>query len=124
MAATDADIAAKVIERLLVDPAFRAEYDALEDEFALAAALIAARARAALTQAQVAERMGTTQAGRRSPRFAPWNASRERPERAFRSALRSPRQRIRSHDTAMPFVAVSYDPLTPPRSRNRRPSPW
>lgn len=46
----------------LQDPAFRAEYDALEDEFDLAAALIAARARAALTQAQVAERMGTTQA--------------------------------------------------------------
>jgi ribosome-binding protein aMBF1 (putative translation factor) len=46
----------------LQDPEFRAEYDALEDEFALATALIEARARAALTQAQVAERMGTTQA--------------------------------------------------------------
>jgi ribosome-binding protein aMBF1 (putative translation factor) len=46
----------------LQDPEFRAEYDALEGEFALATALIEARARAALTQAQVAERMGTTQA--------------------------------------------------------------
>lgn len=46
----------------LQDPAFRAEYDALEDEFALATALIEARTRAALTQAEVAARMGTTQA--------------------------------------------------------------
>jgi ribosome-binding protein aMBF1 (putative translation factor) len=46
----------------LQDPDFRAEYDALEDEFALAAALIEARTRAALTQAEVAARMGTTQA--------------------------------------------------------------
>ncbi len=40
----------------------RAEYDALEDEFALIAQLIEARARAGLTQAEVAERMGTQQA--------------------------------------------------------------
>jgi hypothetical protein len=32
------------------DPAFRAEYDALEDQFALATALIEARTRAALAQ--------------------------------------------------------------------------
>jgi len=43
------------------DPAFKAEYDALEDEFALIRALIDARARAGLTQAELAERMGTTQ---------------------------------------------------------------
>ena len=46
----------------LQDPEFRAEYDALEDEFALATALIEARTRAELTQAEVAARMGTTQA--------------------------------------------------------------
>jgi ribosome-binding protein aMBF1 (putative translation factor) len=46
----------------LQDPDFRAEYDALEDEFALATALIETRTRAALTQAEVAARMGTTQA--------------------------------------------------------------
>jgi ribosome-binding protein aMBF1 (putative translation factor) len=46
----------------LQDPDFRAEHDALEGEFALAATLIEARARASLTQTQVAERMGTTQA--------------------------------------------------------------
>ncbi|ANX03409.1 helix-turn-helix domain-containing protein [Immundisolibacter cernigliae] len=46
---------------LLRNPEVRAEYDALEDEFALIAQLIEARARAGLTQAQVAERMGTQQ---------------------------------------------------------------
>ena len=44
------------------DPEFRAEYDALEDEFALASALIKARGEAHLTQEQVAKAMGTTQA--------------------------------------------------------------
>lgn len=44
------------------DPDFTAAYDALEDEFTLASALIAARAQADMTQAQVAEAMGTTQA--------------------------------------------------------------
>ena len=44
------------------DPAFRADYDALEEEFALAAALIEARKYADLTQDQVAERMETSQA--------------------------------------------------------------
>jgi transcriptional regulator with XRE-family HTH domain len=44
------------------EPDFRAEYDALREEFALAAALIDARAHAALTQAEVARRMATTQA--------------------------------------------------------------
>jgi len=46
---------------LLRDPAVRAEYDALEEEFAIASELIAARARAGLSQAEVALRMGTTQ---------------------------------------------------------------
>lgn len=50
------------IEReLLADPAVRTEFDALEPEFAIARALIAARARAGLSQAEVAERMGTVQ---------------------------------------------------------------
>lgn len=44
------------------DPEFRAAYDALEDEFALAAALIRARGRADMTQEEVAQAMGTTQA--------------------------------------------------------------
>lgn len=44
------------------DPAYRQEYESLREEFALAAALIVARARAGLTQQQVARRMKTTQA--------------------------------------------------------------
>ncbi|MBA3448863.1 MAG: helix-turn-helix transcriptional regulator [Pseudaminobacter sp.] len=43
------------------DPEFVKEYDALEEEFALAAALIDARSKANLTQEQVAERMNTSQ---------------------------------------------------------------
>ena len=48
-------------EEKLKDPAFKAAYDALEDEFALAAALIHARSEADMTQEQVAEAIGTTQ---------------------------------------------------------------
>jgi ribosome-binding protein aMBF1 (putative translation factor) len=44
------------------DPAYVAAYDALEDEFALASALIRARGDAGMTQEQVARAMGTTQA--------------------------------------------------------------
>ena len=44
------------------DPEYRAAYDALEGEFALASAMIEARAAAGMTQQQVAEAMGTTQA--------------------------------------------------------------
>ena len=40
---------------------YRREYEALEEEFALASALLDARGRAGLTQAQVAKRMKTTQ---------------------------------------------------------------
>lgn len=44
------------------DPKYVAEYDALEREFALASALIEARGKADMTQEEVAEAMGTTQA--------------------------------------------------------------
>ena len=47
--------------RLLKDPAVRKEYDALEEEFALILAVAKARARAGLSQAQLAKRMKTTQ---------------------------------------------------------------
>lgn len=49
------------LERDLADPAFRAAWEALADEFAALDALLAARRRAGLTQAQVAERMGVKQ---------------------------------------------------------------
>ena len=49
-------------KRWMKDPDFQAEYQALDDEFALAAALIDARTKADLTQEQVARLMDTTQA--------------------------------------------------------------
>ncbi len=58
---------------LLSDPLVRAAYDALEEEFAIASELISlrarARARAGLSQDEVAARMGTKQY--RSPKKSP-----------------------------------------------------
>ena len=45
----------------MADPAYREAYDAMEDEFALAQAMIDARARAGLTQSELARRMDTSQ---------------------------------------------------------------
>lgn len=54
--------AREVHERMMrEDPDYRREYDALEEEFALVAAMLDARSKAGLTQAQVAERMGVKQ---------------------------------------------------------------
>jgi ribosome-binding protein aMBF1 (putative translation factor) len=44
------------------DPDYRREYEALDEEFSLTAAMIEARIRAGMTQSQVARRMKTTQA--------------------------------------------------------------
>ncbi|MEA3274789.1 MAG: helix-turn-helix transcriptional regulator [Pseudomonadota bacterium] len=52
---------AELKARLLEDPDTRAEYEALEPEFSIARELIAARTRAGLSQAELAERMGTSQ---------------------------------------------------------------
>ena len=49
-------------KRWMRDAAYRREYRALEKEFSLVDALIAARTRAGMTQEQVARRMKTTQA--------------------------------------------------------------
>ncbi len=51
----------KVAKRWMQEPGFKEGYDALEEEFSLASQLIEARARAGLTQAEVASRMGTSQ---------------------------------------------------------------
>lgn len=51
----------KVAKRWLKDPAFKAGYDALEEEFSLASLLIEARTRAKLTQSELADKMGTSQ---------------------------------------------------------------
>lgn len=52
---------AKLKADFLQEPDNKVAYDALADEYALAGQLIAARIRANLSQAQVAERMGTKQ---------------------------------------------------------------
>jgi transcriptional regulator with XRE-family HTH domain len=51
----------RLARKWMKDPAFRREYDALEEEFALISAIMHARSRAGLTQAQLAKRMNTTQ---------------------------------------------------------------
>jgi hypothetical protein len=75
------------------DPEFVAAYEAIEDEFAMASALIKARGEAAMTQEQVAQAMGTTQAvvarlesGKTCLRRARRSASRRRRARACASA--------------------------------------
>jgi len=52
----------KTLKReMLEDSATRTAYNDMADEFAIARELIAARARAGLSQSEVAQRMGTTQ---------------------------------------------------------------
>ena len=48
-------------KKWMKDPEYRNEYDALEEEFALAAEVAKARRRAGLSQAELARRMKTTQ---------------------------------------------------------------
>jgi DNA-binding XRE family transcriptional regulator len=48
-------------KRWMREPKYRKAYAALEDEFAVAKAMVAVRSRAGLTQAELAQRMGTTQ---------------------------------------------------------------
>ena len=81
----------EVAKEWVSDPELRAEYDALEDEFALASALVKARGDAALTQEQVAAAMGTTQtfvARLESGRVLPSTRTLERFARATHTKLR------------------------------------
>lgn len=48
-------------KKWLKQPKYRKAFDALQEEFTLAEALIGARKRAGLTQQQLARKMGTTQ---------------------------------------------------------------
>jgi len=52
----------EAVKQWFKNPEFVREYEALEEEFALADALIRARSAAEMTQQDVAEAMGTTQA--------------------------------------------------------------
>lgn len=73
------------------NPKVKAAYDRLEDEYALAAVLIDARARARLTQTELARRMGTTQsaiARLESGRTVPSGATLLKFAKAVRRTLR------------------------------------
>lgn len=73
------------------DPAYAAAYNSLEEEFALASSLIKARTEADMTQEQVAQAMGTTQAvvaRLESGRTLPSTRTLERFAKATRSRLR------------------------------------
>jgi transcriptional regulator with XRE-family HTH domain len=73
------------------DPKYVAAYDALEAEFALASAMIKARADADMTQEQVAKAMGTTQAvvaRLESGKVLPSTRTLERFAKATRTRLR------------------------------------
>lgn len=75
----------------LKDPELRREYDALEEEFALASQIIGARARAGLTQEELAARMNTSQsaiARLESGRFRPSTRTLEKLAAATGSKLR------------------------------------
>lgn len=75
----------------LKNPGYRAAYAALEGEFALASALIAARTRAGLSQAALARRMKTKQtviARLESGRVKPSTRTLERFAQATGSRLR------------------------------------
>lgn len=78
-------------KRWMKDLEYRKAYDAMEEEFALATAMVAARARAGLTQTELAKRMGTTQpvvARLESGRLRPSTRTLERYARATGSRLK------------------------------------
>lgn len=79
-------------EKWLKEPEYREEFERLGPEFELARALIEARAAAGLTQAELAQRMGTTQsviagleAGRVQPTTELYNVSPGPPAAGSRS---------------------------------------
>ena len=78
-------------KKWLRDDDYRREYDALEEEFALASALIAARSRAGLTQEELAVKMDTSQsaiARMESGRVIPSGSTLKRFARATGTRLR------------------------------------
>ena len=92
-------------KKWMKQPKYRKAYEALEEEFVLASAVIDARNRAGLTQKALAKKMGTTQpvvARLESGRVRPSLRTLERLARATRSRLRirfEPRRerKLRAH---------------------------
>lgn len=84
------------------DPGYAREYNALDEEFNLASAMIAARSRAGLTQEQLAMRMKTTQAV-----VARLESGRVKPStRTLERFAKATGMRIR----------ISFEPIKPRRS--------
>ena len=95
----------EVAKEWMEDPEFRGAYDALEDEFALASALIKARGDADMTQAEVAAAIGTSLAvvaRLESGRVLPSTRTLERFAKATRTMLR-----------------ISFEPEAPRREVSR-----
>ena len=112
------------------DPDYVAAYDALDEEFSLAAALIHARSEAHMTQEQVAEAMGTTQAvvaRLESGRVMPSTRTLQRFAKATRSRLRirfepeSSKSAPLGRSAAMAHDSGCLYEDMPPASRRRRP---
>jgi DNA-binding XRE family transcriptional regulator len=83
-----------IFEKHMLYPSFRAAYDALEEEFAFAAQIIGARAKANLTQEELTQRMNTTQStiarlesGRTAPSLRPCGNLRRLRGRGWRYGL-------------------------------------
>lgn len=86
------------------DPEFMKEYDALEEEFTRAKLVIGARAHANLSQAELAERMGTSQsaiARLESGRFKPSTRTLEKLAAATGMRLRIVLEPMKALDTAL-----------------------
>ena len=86
------------------DPEFRKEYDALEEEFARAKMVIDARAHADLSQAELAERMGSSQsaiARLESGRFKPSTRTLEKLAAATGMRLRIVLEPVKAVDVAL-----------------------
>lgn len=92
-------------KKWLKDPNYRREYEGLEEEFALASAIIEARSRAGLTQEELAAKMQTSQsavARLESGRTIPSGSTLKRFARATGTRLRitfepaRPRKRVGS----------------------------
>lgn len=95
----------EVAKRWFKSPSFRRAYDALEEEYAIAGAFIAARARARMTQEEVARRMGTTQtvvARLESGRVKPSTRTLERFAAATGHRLKIDFERLRSRGRTAP----------------------
>lgn len=87
------------------EPKYRKAYEALEEEFVLASAVIDVRNRAGLTQAELARKMGTTQ-----PFVARLESGRSRP---------SMRTLERLADATGSRLLISFTPRTAKRSLRR-----